>query len=111
MQDYDSLRTLLGLLAPVAVRLLQLRAAARQEPEQPASQVLPADLVEVVAYLDQREVQTMTSKAVLVCHCSLWRLRAARKGDGPPGWKTLWRGWLLSRRSWRACILLLTFLD
>jgi hypothetical protein len=18
----------------------------------------------------------------------------ARKGDGPPGWKTLWRGWL-----------------
>jgi hypothetical protein len=62
LQEYDSLRTWLGLLAPVAVRLLQLRAAARQEPEQPTSQVLPADLVEVVAYLDQRPAQTMTSQ-------------------------------------------------
>ena len=93
LQDYDSLRTLLGLLAPVAVRLLQLRAAARQEPEQPASQILPADIVEVVAYLDQRDAQTMTSQQ---CWYAMARYGGylGRKGDGPPGWKTLWRGWL-----------------
>ena len=48
MQTYEGLRRLLGLLAPAAVRLLQLRATARQSPEQPASQTLPADVVEVV---------------------------------------------------------------
>src|SRR5437764_3141726 len=41
LQSYEGLRRLLGLLAPSAVRLLQLRAAARQSPEQPASQILP----------------------------------------------------------------------
>jgi hypothetical protein len=32
LQNYESLRRLLGLLAPTAVRLLQLRATARQDP-------------------------------------------------------------------------------
>ena len=49
VQSYEGLRRLLGLLAPAAVRLLQLRATARQTPEQPASQTLPTDVVQVVA--------------------------------------------------------------
>lgn len=93
LQDYEGLRTLLGALAPVALRLLQLRAVARQEPERPACQVLPADIVTVVAYLDQRDAQTMTSQQ---CWYAIARYGGylGRKGDGPPGWKTLWRGWL-----------------
>ena len=93
LQEYESLRTLLGVLAPVAVRLRHLRAAARQEPEQLASQVLPTDLVEVVAALDQREAPTMTSQQ---CWYAMARYGGylGRTGDGPPGWKTLWRGWL-----------------
>src|SRR5216683_5567370 len=39
LQSYEALRRLLGLLAPAAVRLLQLRAAAREAPEQPASEI------------------------------------------------------------------------
>jgi Transposase DNA-binding/Transposase Tn5 dimerisation domain len=93
MQDYEGLRTLLGLLAPMAVRLMQLRAASRQDPEQPASQVLPADVVEVVAHLEQREASAMT---VQQCWHAIARYGGylGRKSDGPPGWKTLWRGWL-----------------
>ena len=93
IQDYEGLRTLLGMLAPVAVRLLQLRAVARQEPELPASQILPTDVVEVVAYLDQRDAQRMTSQQ---CWYAIARYGGylGRKRDGPPGWKTLWRGWL-----------------
>ncbi|MBF6615015.1 MAG: hypothetical protein IVW55_18070 [Chloroflexi bacterium] len=93
MQEYEGLRTLLGLLAPMAVRLIQLRAASRQDPEQPASQVLPADVVAVVAHLDQREASTMT---VQQCWHAIARYGGylGRKSDGPPGWKTLWRGWL-----------------
>src|SRR5439155_17172559 len=49
LQSYEGLRRLLGLLAPTAVRLLQLRAGSRLDPPPPASQVLPAEVVAVVA--------------------------------------------------------------
>src|SRR5260370_17307515 len=87
LQDDDGLRTLLGLLAPMAVRLLQLRAAARQNPEQLASQVLPADVVAVVAHLGQCDAQTMTNQQG-------WYALARSGGylgpntDGPPRSKT-----------------------
>lgn len=92
LQSYESLRRLLGLLAPAAVRLVQLRAAARQRPELPASQILPADLVQLVASLAQVPATQLTTQ-----HC--WHTIAryggylGRRRDGPPGWKTLWKGW------------------
>jgi transposase-like protein/transposase Tn5 family protein len=93
IQDYEGLRTILGFLSPMAVRLMQLRAASRQDPQQPASQVLPRDVVEVVAHLDHRTASTMT---VQQCWHAIARYGGylGRKSDGPPGWKTLWRGWL-----------------
>jgi hypothetical protein len=92
LHDYASLQRLLGLLAPVAVRLLQLRALARMVPEAPALQVLPRELVVVVAHLSRVEAQEMS---VQDCWHALARQGGylGRKGDGPPGWKTLWYGW------------------
>ncbi len=92
LQSYESLRRLLGLLAPAAVRLLQLRAAARQRPEQAASEVLPPDLVQVVAALAHVPVAQLTTQR---CWYTIARYGGylGRKGDGPPGWKTLWKGW------------------
>ena len=83
---------MLGLLAPTAVRLLQLRAAARQSPEQPASQVLSPDVVQVVAVLAQVPAAQLTTQQ---CWYTIARYGGylARQGDGPPGWKTLWKGW------------------
>src|SRR5712691_513242 len=60
LQSYESLRRLLGLLAPTAVRLLQLRAAAREHPEQLASEILPTDLVQVIALLAQVPAAALT---------------------------------------------------
>ena len=93
MQTYEGLRRLLGVLALAAVRLLQLRAAARQTPEQPASQTLPAEVVQVVA---ARAGVPATQLTAQQCWHSIARFGGylGRKGDGPPGWKTLWRGWL-----------------
>lgn len=93
VQTYEGLRTLLGFLAPLAVRLLQLRALARQEPERAASDVLPAEVVKVVAHLAKVAPDRLTAR-----RC--WHRIAqaggylGRKGDGEPGWKTLWKGWL-----------------
>jgi hypothetical protein len=91
VQTYEGLRRLLGRLSPAAVRLLQLRAAARQTPEQPASQTLPTEVVQVVAARAGLSASQLT-----VEQC--WHAIAGfggylgRKGDGPTGWKTLWRG-------------------
>jgi hypothetical protein len=93
VQTYEGLRTVLGFLAPLAVRLLQVRDVARQEPERPAQEVLPADVVKVVAHLAHVAPARLTAR-----RC--WHRIAqaggylGRKGDGEPGWKTLWRGWL-----------------
>ncbi len=93
LQDYQALRTLLGLLAPLAVRLLQLRSASRADPEQPASELMPADVVTMLAYLDHRSAEGMT---IQQCWYAIARFGGylGRKSDGPPGWKSLWRGWL-----------------
>jgi len=93
LQTYDGLVRLLGFLAPLAVRLLQLRELARLEPERLASEALPRELVQVVAYLAEVPLSELSVG-------SFWRTVArqgghqGRKGDGPAGWKTLWRGWL-----------------
>jgi hypothetical protein len=93
VQSAERLIRLLGLLAPVAVRLLQLRDVALREPDRLATEVVEADLLAVVAAQAQRSPALMTT-------ADFWR-EVARQGgylarcrDGPPGWKTLWRGWL-----------------
>jgi hypothetical protein len=92
LQTYEGLRALLGLLSPEAVRLLQLRALAREAPAQPAQEVLPADLVQVVAHLAHVPAAQLTTQQ---CWHTIARQGGylGRTGDGPPGWKTLWLGW------------------
>lgn len=92
LQSYEALRRLLGLLAPVAVRLLQLRAVARETPERLASEILPTDLVQVVALLAKVPAAVLTAQQCwyAIARCGGY-LR--RPSSGPPGWKTLWKGW------------------
>jgi hypothetical protein len=92
LQTYESLRRLLGLLAPVAVRLLQVRATARQQPEVPACQVLPTEVVQVLATLLHAPVAHLTAQKAWYTIASYGGYQG-RKSDGPPGWKTLWKGW------------------
>jgi len=92
LQDYEGLRRLLGFIALLAVRLLQIRSASRENPDTPASAVLPADVVRVVALKAKVPPEQLTVQQG-------WYTIAkaggylARRGDGPPGWKTLWLGW------------------
>lgn len=93
VQSVDRLKRLLGFLSPLAVRLLQVRDVARREPERPAREVLDADVLAIVS------AQTCQSPTTMTTH-AFWKAVAqmggylARRGDGPPGWKTLWKGWL-----------------
>jgi hypothetical protein len=93
LQNFEGLRRMLGLLAPLAVRLLQLRASVRQEPERAARELLPPTFVKVVAHLAKVAPDQLSMR-------TCWHRIAqaggylGRKGDGEPGWKTLWKGWI-----------------
>ncbi len=91
----QGLKRLLGLCAPIAVRLLQLREIARLEPERLAAEELPVELVRVVGSLAEMEPEEIERLTVGRFWKEVAKLggHQGRRRDGPPGWKTLWRGW------------------
>ena len=93
LESYEGLRRLLGLLAPGAVRLLPLRTLARQQPDQLAAEVVPQEVVQVVALKTGGEAVGMTVEQCVKRMAQLGGYQG-RHSDGPPGWKTLWHGWL-----------------
>lgn len=93
VQSYEGLRRLLGLMAPTALRLVQLRTLARQQPDRPAQEVLPSQVVQLVALKTMGEAAGMTIEQCVKRIAQLGGYQG-RRSDGPPGWKTLWHGWL-----------------
>lgn len=92
LEEGERLRACIGVLAVVAVRLLQLKQQARVNPDRPAVACAPQGHVQVLAVYLQRSVEGWTVR-------EFWREVArlggflARKSDGDPGWQTVWRGW------------------
>jgi hypothetical protein len=93
LQTVDGLMRLLGLVSPLAVRLLQVRACAREDPERPANAVIEPLMLAVLA---ERTGQSPLSMTVGTFWTEVARLGGylARSHDGPPGWRTIWKGWL-----------------
>jgi hypothetical protein len=92
VQTRDRLQRLLGLIAPLAVRLLWLRDQARRTPDLPISGSVEPAAIKIVAAKAHIAEQGMTMH-------QFWQGVAqmgghqGRRLDGPPGWKTLWKGW------------------
>jgi hypothetical protein len=93
LQTVDAMWKLLAILTPTAMRLLWLRQTAQTAPDTPATDVISKDVLQVVLHLDKRPTATITAH-------DLWRTIARfggyldRKSDPPPGWQTLWKGWI-----------------
>ena len=86
------LEAVTAMFSVLAVRLLQLRTAARTDPERPAEEVAPKRWVKML-----RAIQTGRHCAIHTVYefyRALARLGGflARKCDGEPGWITLWQG-------------------
>lgn len=86
------LERLLGFLAPLAVRLLQLRQVARQQSDQLAQQNIDPLWVTLLARHFELEPATLTAHQFFLALARLGG-HQGRKRDGPPGWRTLWKGW------------------
>lgn len=80
----------IAVMSVVALRLIDLREAVRIEPEAPAEQsgLAPLELAVLRARL-KRPIRTVREVALAVGRLGG---HMNRKGDGLPGWQTLWLG-------------------
>jgi len=84
------LEAVTAMLSVAAIRLIQLRSMARTQPERPATEVVPASWVTMLTRLRR-------GKPILTVRQFFRQLAGlggflGRKGDGEPGWITIWRG-------------------
>jgi len=89
----ERLERVAGLLSIIAVRLLQMRTAARDTPTRPAHEVAPQKWIAML-----RAVRRIPASRELTIRDFVRQLAGLgghmlRKCDGEPGWITLWRGY------------------
>jgi len=93
LQTSHGLEAVAGVLSVVAVRLLQLKEVGRRHPERAAVELVPAHYVELVRRAQRRgRPGEWTIRDFFRGVAGLGGF-LGRKGDGEPGWITIWRGW------------------
>lgn len=84
----------IGLTSVLAVRLLQLKTIARNDPEVPAQRVVPRVWLQMLK-LSRKKLNRVHDMTVGQFYREVAKLGGflGRKSDGDPGWITIWRGW------------------
>lgn len=88
-QTRGRLEAVAGLLSVVAVRLVQLKHAARETPDAAAEDRVPREWLALLRRLRRRPIRTVRD---FVRELAGLGGHLGRKGDGEPGWITIWRG-------------------
>lgn len=98
MRSLERLKPMMALDMIVACSLMGMSAAARQQPESPASDWLDAEVISALEAYEKSKGQPSVGAAEPLCIGaavkSIARLggHLGRKGDGPPGTQVLWQG-------------------
>jgi hypothetical protein len=94
LKSKGGLERIAGLLSVVAVRLVQLKSAARTTPDRPAREVVPLSWIRMLLAARKRSKLTATM-TIGEFYREVAKLGGflGRKSDGEPGWITIWRGW------------------
>jgi hypothetical protein len=89
------LQAAIGVLSAVAVWLLQLRDVSRDPvlQAQPAAQWVPQMWLKVLSQWRHKEIREDWTAYDFFMALARLGGHQNRKGDGPPGWLVLWRGW------------------
>jgi hypothetical protein len=88
------LEAMVGLMSVAAVRLLRLKSLARTSPDTPAQRVVPRVWLQMLR-LARKGLARVHDLTVGQFYREVAKLGGflGRKGDGDPGWITIWRGW------------------
>ena len=91
-ESYGPLVAALAIISVVSIRVLQLRYARDSQPEADAKTIATPEEIEMVGRATKRVGRVLTVKQFVDAVARLGGY-LGRKGDGPPGWRTLWRGY------------------
>jgi hypothetical protein len=94
LRHADRLEGMVGLMSVVAVRLLQLKSVAYNDPERPARQVVPTLWLQMLKAA-RKKLPRVHDLTVYQFYREIAKLGGflGRRSDGEPGWITIWRGW------------------
>jgi hypothetical protein len=94
LKTKEGLERITALLGVVAVRLLQLKSAARTTPDRPAGQIVPVPWIRMLIAA-RKKLKNKAALTIGEFYRELAKLGGflGRKCDGEPGWITIWRGW------------------
>ena len=90
-ESRHAIENFLAFAAVIAVTLLRLRDFARRPEPRPALAVLTVTQLEVLKLARPKLIKSGTARDALRAISTLGGFMG-RKGDGEPGWRTLWRG-------------------
>jgi hypothetical protein len=94
LEQQYRIESLVAVLAIVAVRLLNLKFLARARPEEPVDvQVFGAKALQLLEKQFGPPAQGQWTHRQLVRAMARMGGFIGRRGDGEPGWQTIWRGW------------------
>lgn len=90
----ERLEAMVAVMSVVAVRLLRLKSLARTSPDTPARQVVPPVWLQMLKHA-RKGLDRVHDLTVGQFYRQVAMLGGflGRKGDGNPGWITIWRGW------------------
>lgn len=89
-RDAKALEAVAGVISVLAVRLVQLKTVATAQPELPAVRLVPE--VWLTALREMRRGKKILTVRDFFRHLAGLGGFLMRKGDGEPGWMTLWKG-------------------
>jgi hypothetical protein len=90
-QTKERLLAAIAFLSVLAVRVLSMRWSLDQRPDEPAEKLASVDEIAMLQKaLPEKPIETVRDFIQGVASLGGW---LGRKCDGPPGWKTIWRGY------------------
>jgi len=93
LESAERLGPFIGIATAVAARLLQMKNDVRLTPQKPAIECVPAEMVHTLARLiKEKNPEQMTIRR-FTHEVAKRGGFMGRRGDGEPGWRTLWEGW------------------
>jgi hypothetical protein len=93
LETAERLKTLLGVLVVVAVRLLNTKMLARSQPEALVDvKAFGREAIELLSARFKKPKDGWTNQTLLVALARFGGF-IGRRSDGNPGWITIWRGW------------------
>lgn len=92
LKTADRLERAAALSSVVAVRLMQLKTAAKETPDRPARELVPCRWINLLRITRKLPPNPEMSIRDFMRQLAGLGGFLCRKGDGEPGWITIWRG-------------------